>query len=198
MTRLGGVLIAALCLVLTSCGITVESSPRPLATVNPSPAPSPTGTSAPSPSPQVVTLWFVRGGQLASTLRNTSGPAGPQDLIDLLVAGPTEEEEDQGLRTSVVSVVSGNPLVVTAGAADLNVPGVEDGQVAIVLLPEFKDLIADEQVLVLGEVVTTVAVGEVAEVIFVDEDGLRLGVPLADGRLRNGPVTPEDYAALIE
>ena len=80
----------------------------------------------------------------------------------------------------------------------MDVSGVEDGQVAIVLQPEFKDLLADEQVLVLGEVVTTVAVGDVQEVIFVDEDGLRLGVPLADGRLRNGPVTPADYAALIE
>ena len=101
------------------------------------------------------------------------------------------------MRTAVVSVVSGEPLVVTASAAAVDAPDLSDEQVAIVLEPEFKELLSEEQVLVLGEVVTTVAVGEIAEVVFVDKDGQELGVPGADGRLRNGPVSPEDYASLI-
>lgn len=189
-----GILVVAL---LGACSIPPEAEPRPLPT-GATPSPAPTANTPSVPSEGQVTLWFVRSGRLVPTPRLTTGPVDPQGMIDLLVAGPTDDEKEAGIRTAVVSVVNGLPLVVTAETAGVDVRDVDDDEVAIVLEAEFKDLLAEEQVLVLGEVVTTVAVAPIEKVLFVDDDGQLLGVPVADGRLRNGAVTPADYAALIE
>ena len=187
---------ALLCLALIGgCGIPVEEEPRGLPTGTATNPPPPT-TDA-TPTEDQAELWFVREGRLVPVLRAVADPPGSQDLIDLLAAGPTEEEEAAGIRTAVVSVVTGEPLVVTARAAGIEPPPLQDDQEAVVLSEEFTEVNAEEQVLVLGEVVTTVAVGPVAEILFVDGTGKPLGVPVADGRLRNGPVNPADYASLI-
>jgi hypothetical protein len=183
-------------LLLGACGIPAEDEPRPLPTGSATNQPPPP-TTEPTPAEDQAQLWFVREGLLVPVLRAVAEPPGSQDLIDLLVAGPTAEEEEAGIRTAVVSVVTGEPLVVTAISAGVEAPPLQDDQEAIVLSEEFTDLNAEEQVLVLGEVVTTVAVGDVAEILFVDGTGKPLGVPVADGRLRNGPVSPADYASLI-
>jgi hypothetical protein len=191
------VLVAVLLglLLAAGCGISAEDEPRPLPTGSATAPPPP--TDEPTPTEDQAQLWFVREGLLVPVLRSVAEPPGSQDFIDLLVAGPTEEEEEAGIRTAVVSVVTGEPLVVTARAAEVEAPPLQDDQEAIVLSEEFTDLNAEEQVLVLGEVVTTVAVGDVAEILFIDGTGKPLGVPVADGRLRNGPVSPADYASLI-
>lgn len=182
-------------LLLAGCGVSAEDEPRPLPTGSATAPPPP--TTEPTPTEDQARLWFVRAGVLVPVLRAVPEPPGSQDLIDLLVAGPTEEEEQAGIRTAVVSVVTGEPLVVTARAAGVEAPPLPDDQEAIVLSEEFTGLNAEEQVLVLGEVVTTVAVGDVGEILFIDGTGKPLGVPVADGRLRNGPVSPADYASLI-
>jgi hypothetical protein len=189
--------LVLLALLLAGCGVPTEAQPRPL----PTQADRPSATSIPTPLPtsavEAVTLWFVREGQLVPAQRTTEEPLGSQDLIDLLVAGPTNEEEAAGLRSAVVSVVTREPLVETAVSRGVAVEPLPRGTVAIVLAPEFTDLLASEQVLVLGEVVTTLTVGPVAGLVFVDENGQPLGVPLPDGRLQNGPVGRLDYASLI-
>lgn len=195
---IGRAIAAALAvLLLAGCGIPVESQPRPLPTGNNSPSAAPSEQTVPTPVQQPVVLWFVREGGLVPAERARTGPVSSQGLIDLLVEGPTASEQAQGIRSAVVSVVTGEPLVVTAEAARVNAPDSARDQVAVVLRPAFKDLLSQEQVLVLGEVVTTLAVGQVRSVLFVDEDGQTLGVPTADGRLANGPVGPKDYASLI-
>ena len=190
-------LLVAATLALSGCGIPVEDAPRALPTEGAGSTASPPATTPPTPSEDQATLWFVREGQLVAVSRTAQGALDPQEFIDLLVAGPTEQEKAAGIRSAVVSVVTGEPLVVTADSANVSTPDQPDGRVAVVLRPEFRELISEEQVLILGEVVTTVAVGDVKEVLFVNEDGQQLGVPVADGRLRNGPVTPLDYASLV-
>lgn len=182
-------------MLLTGCGIPPESEPRTLPTGGATTAPPP--TSDPAPTEDQVRLWFVREGLLVPVLRSVVEPPDSQGYLDLLVAGPTPEEKDEGVRTAVVSVVTGEPLVVTAQAAGVEPPQVAPDEEAIVLSSEFREVNAEEQTLVLGEVVTTVAVDDIKKILFIDEDGKPLGVPAADGRLRNGPVTPADYAALI-
>lgn len=197
MKRVAVAVLAAVAL-LAGCGIPVEQSPRPLPTGTASPANSAGETSTPAPDEAGATLWFVRGGRLAPVTRTVTGPLSSQDYIDLLAEGPTQSEQSAGLRSSVVSVVTGEPLVVTASAAGVKTPGIASDEVAVVLRPEFKDLLSQEQILVLGEVVITLAVGPITKVLFVDKDGQTLGVPTADGRLANGAVGPQDYATLIE
>lgn len=182
-------------MLLTGCGIPAESEPRTLPTGGATSAPPP--TTVPSPTEDQVRLWFVREGLLVPVLRSVAEPPDSQEYLDLLVAGPTPEEKDQGVRSAVVSVVTGEPLVVTAAEAGVEAPPLEADEEAIVLSSEFREVNAEEQTLVLGEVVTTVAVGGIEKILFIDDDGKPLGVPAADGRLRNGPVTPADYAALI-
>lgn len=192
------VVLALLSLVLLAgCGISAESVPRPLPTeaLVPTASPSPAPTS--SPAERFITLWFARGNQLVPAQRTVPGPVNSQGFIDLLAAGPTEAEAAQGMRSAIVSVVSGEPLVETAEAAGVRVSDTAADTVAVVLKPEFTELLGEEQVLVLGEVVTTLAVGAVQRVLFVSADGQRLGVPLPDGRLRTGPVSPADYASLL-
>lgn len=196
MSRSTLALAAALAVVMASCGVSVEDEARPLPTQTAT-APTPTEPTPSVPAEDEVTLWLVREGGLQAVPRTAEPPVLAQDRIDLLVVGPTDEEAEAGIRTAVVSVVSGEPLVVTAREADVFVPEIESGQVAVVLEPEFLELLSDEQVLVLGQVVTTLAVDGINEVLFVTEGGQTVGVPLADGRLREGPVGPEDYAELI-
>lgn len=195
MNRRLPMLIALAAVLLAGCGIPGEDEPRALPTSTASNPPPP--TTEPTPVEEQARVWFVREGFLEPALRSVAEPPDSQELLDLLVAGPTAEEEEEGFRTVVVSVVTGQPLVVTADEAEVEVTSLESGQEAIVLSEEFTEVNAEEQVLVLGEVVTTVAVGEVTEILFVDGAGQPLGVPLADGRLRTGPVTPADYASLI-
>jgi hypothetical protein len=182
-------------LLVAGCGISAEDEPRALPTGGATSAPPP--TNVPTPTEDQVRLWFVREGQLVPVLRSVAEPPDSQGYLDLLVAGPTPQEKQEGVRSAVVSVVTGEPLVVTAEEAGVNPPPLDDDEEAIVLSPEFREVNAEEQTLVLGEVVTTVAVGDIKEILFIDEDGKPLGVPAADGRLRNGPVTPADYASLI-
>ncbi len=181
---------------LAACGIAAEDQPRTLPTGTASATAEPPTTAPPTPATFQLTLWFVREGQLVPVSRTASEPPDSQDYLDLLAAGPTEAEEGAGVRSALLSVVTGEPLVVTAQQAEVAVSGLRPDQVAIVLQPEFKEVIAEEQIIVLGEVVSTVAVGAISEVVFVDTQGQVLGVPAADGRLVNGPVQPQDYAAL--
>lgn len=183
--------------MLAGCGIPADEQPRALPTGASTPTFDADGGSLATPFAEEVVLWFVRGGALVPTPRTTTGPVTSQGLLDLLAEGPTPQEEAAGIRTAVVSVVTGEPLVATAEEAKVDAPDVPASEVIIVLDPQFKALLPTEQVLVLGEVVTTVAVGQVRRVVFVDEDGKALGVPTADGRLAEGPVGPQDYASLI-
>lgn len=191
--KLPAVLLA---LALTACGVPNDPGPRPLPTGTSSPVATPSEGGQETPFEQEITLWFVRGGALVPAVRTTTGPITTQSLIDLLSQGPTPKEQAQGIRSAINSVVSGKPLVVTAAKA--GVPHEDPpNQVAVVIEPEFKDLLSQEQVLILGEVVISVAVGGIEKVLFIDDDGQVLGVPTADGRLANGPVTPDDYSSLI-
>jgi hypothetical protein len=113
-----------------------------------------------------------------------------------LEAGPTQAELDAGLRTAVTSVVPDVPLVVTADAVGLNVTLTDPRQIPVVLSEEFGSLPSQEQLLVLGQVVTTLTDGTDQSVLFVSDDGTAVGVPLPDGRLVNRPVTFVDYREL--
>jgi hypothetical protein len=181
---------------LGGCGVPAEPRPRPL----PSEAmdvirgTEPSDTAGPG---ALIELWFVRDNRLVPTDRQSDVNPTSEQALSLLEAGPTLEEKQEGLRTAQVSVVPGTRLAVTADEAGLSVP-VRDGQVAVVLSDRFSDLPSQEQLLILGQIVLTLAVEPDETVLFVNSTGTPVGVPLPNGRLSSGAVNASNYSALTQ
>lgn len=193
--RPGVAALLAVAFALAACGVPTDSDPRQLppevvGAIRAEPAE--TGL----PSKRLVGLWFVDEGKLVPVNRAAENVPSPQQKIDMLAEGPTQAELDRGLRTAVTSVVPDSPLVVTASAVGVDAPVATD-EVAVVLSDGFRSLPSQEQLLVLGQVVATLATGSVKSVVFVDSAGHPVGVPLPGGRLQNGPVTSADYSSLF-
>jgi hypothetical protein len=108
-------------------------------------------------------------------------------------------EGEPGLVTLIADPVGGPPLASLPTESPS--PGTSEGTSAVglqqvVLSPTFSELTAEEQVLLIGQVVLTLTELSSTPVLFVDATGAPLSVPLPDGRLRDGPVTRGDYVAL--
>lgn len=136
--------------VASGCGIPTDDAPRPLAEESSTTAPP---ASEPLDSDDSVTLFFSTAetsDRLVSTTRGLDGDATPQAVLEALLAGPLEEETDEGLITLIPAGTEGVVLVeadlatiamssewesLTSGSTDAyaqvvltvtrNVPGVE-------------------------------------------------------------------------
>ena len=157
-------------LVLAACGVSAESRPRGLPPeaegVLASPAPAQTESAA----TRFLALWFVDASELVKVDRPIDGPVTDEDRLAALEVGPTQSELDQGLRTAVNSVVPDAPLVATAASLGLAVPHGPHESV-VVINEEFNSLPSQEQLLVLGQVVLTLASSPDHSVLFVDSSG---------------------------
>jgi hypothetical protein len=178
---------------LTACGVPTDSSPRSLPTevldaLNSSEPAEDTGG-------ELAELWFVRDEKIAPVERRVEQLLSPEETLLLLEAGPTAEEKEAGLRTALVPVVADTPLVATAAASGLTVPA-GNKQTAVVLDDQFSELPSEEQLLILGQVVFTLAPEPDESVLFVNSSGTPIGVPLPNGRLSSGAVNRSNYEAL--
>lgn len=194
---------AALCLALVSCGVPTQESAVPLASgviappalpATPSPTPIDSQTAQPSPSviARPVKLWFAGDTGLVAVLTPVAAVDDAEAIVAGLVAGPPEDEQ---LRTVVVDPLTGSPLISVL--LDEPVESINPGAVNIVLLPEFAALPPNEQVLVLGQIVLSIAGAGLGTVAFVDQTGSPVAVPLPDGRLLDRPATVADYSSLV-
>jgi hypothetical protein len=193
---------AAVCLALVSCGVPTQDVAQPLNSgviappalpaVTPDPKPSQATQPSPSASVEEVKLWFVGSAGLVPVLTPVVPVVDAEAVVAGLVAGPPENEE---LRTVVVDPLTGLPLI----SVFLDEPAETNtqGDVNIALSPEFASLPPNEQVLVLGQVVLSIAGGGLGSVAFVDQTGSPVAVPLPDGRLLDRPSTVADYSSLI-
>lgn len=196
MTYFRRVLAGAIAaIVLAGCGVGPESEPRPL--------PGEAGEAvAADPSASrnragvLTSLYLVRDDQLVAVNRTDEAVLTDEQKIDKLELGPTTSEQTAGLRTALTPVLAGEHLVSTAEAAGVPVEVAPD-ETAVVLRPQFFQLPSQEQLLVLGQVVLTVTDEPGEKVVFVDEMGAPVGIPLPDGRLTSEPVTAADFAPLI-
>lgn len=188
------VLLAGL-LALTACGVGPETVPRALpgddqeaVVEDPSASPNKAGV--------LDSLWFVQDEQIVPVTRTTETQLTHEEMIGALQAGPTASEAAQGLRTALTPVVPDQPLVATAEALGVPAPATP-GQVAVVLNPEFTQLPSQEQLLVLGQVVATLAGSPGSTVLFIDDKGTPIGIPLPSGRLTSDPVSTADFTQLM-
>lgn len=222
--RPAGLIAAVAALVLTACGVPLQTAAQPIpADVLPAPlvvpVPSPSApASAPAPSPERteqsvprLRLWFVLDDGLAAVESELAVGAPPELVMQSLAVGPTLEQSMGGLRTIAADPLTGLPLASIAPSQDEATPvptppDVTDtfepilppvADVTVLLSSAFTALPPQEQVLLLGQVVLSLAGSGERTVGFADEAGTPVAVPLPDGRLLDLPATARDYASLI-
>ena len=193
--------------------------PAPLP-VPPSASPSASSDTSPaaSASPVATTsehlrLWFVVDDGLAAAESTLAVGSPPEAVLEALALGPDLEQETEGLRTIARDPLTAQPLVsVVEPAAEPEQPaptatgtvtsaeptfGPSPAAVTVRVSSAFTALPPAEQVLLLGQVVLSLAGAGERSVSFIDDAGTSLAVPLPDGRLLDVPATARDYSPLI-
>jgi hypothetical protein len=98
-------LLLLLALLVAACGLPTDDEPDTLA-IPEELASGATTTSAsttlpPEAETDTHTIFFVKGDRLESVSRTVASGESPLDVMELLVAGPTEEEQAAGLSTAI-------------------------------------------------------------------------------------------------
>jgi len=181
----------------------------------PSLMPSPEASASAEPTASRLRLWFVQEDGLAAAESALPMGSAPDLVLQSLAIGPTPEQSADGLRTvardpltglALVSVAVGLPTPTATAPAEptdastgapVFEPTVAPASVTVVLSSAFSALPPAEQVLLLGQVVLSLAGSGQTSVVFTDEVGSPVAVPLPDGRLLDVPATARDYSSLI-
>jgi hypothetical protein len=175
--------VAVLVVVVGGCGVPSQSTPR---VIRDAALPRDTATTRPT-APAVVDarLFFFRGDRAIPVTRRAAG-SGLGDVLDALLAGPTDEEVAGGMRTTL-------PADATVG-----VGGVTAGGVATLEIGSLLDgVTGQEQILAFAQLVlTATGVANVDGVIF-ERSGHHVEAPTVDGTLVSRPLTSSDYAPLL-
>ncbi len=170
---------------VAGCGVPVQEEAESLPSgALPNVAPTPT----PSQTSQEDTIFFVSG----RGLEGVSEPVADHTatgVMEALGAGPPVERQAE-LRTLLLDPLTREPLlsVVSVGPA---------GQVVLARTEAFTLLSATDQVLLVGQVVTTMAEVGLTSVVITDEAGVPIPLSLPDGRVLEGPARAQDYESLV-
>ncbi|MEO8265396.1 MAG: GerMN domain-containing protein [Ilumatobacteraceae bacterium] len=178
------VIAAALC---TACGVPHESSarlvpqdriPEALRSVNTVPA-------EPAVAQEPVDLWFVRDGRLARVRHDVTTPADPADVVTELLAGPTDSERSDSMRSAIPDPAAFASVTVRGGVASVE------------LTPTFADIPAADQLLAVAQFVLTLT-----DLRGIGRVGFTVGdapapVPLPDGGTAAATVSRDEFIALI-
>jgi hypothetical protein len=175
--------IVVMVITLGGCGVgaeghavTVDPSKVPFALLDPNAAPF---LSPSAPSPDATALCFVDGSELVVVRRSLGSTPDPADVLAALSVAPA------GLRTTI-----GQPPVIRQ-------VGVRGGVATVDLGGEVSTLSPGDQLLAFGQIVCTLTtrpgIGQVSFTL----DGAPLNVPRGDGSLGSGPVSRDDYGALL-
>ena len=194
MTRVRLVALAvALGLVVvpvTGCGVAVQEEAQSLPSgALPPVAPTSTPSPMPTPTAKGATIFFVSGPGLEGvdepiSERNAYG------VMAALAAGPPIERQTD-LRTLLqVDPLTGEPFLTVVAQTPM-------GGVVLERSDSFTSLPAADQVLLVGQVVTSLDAIGLTSVTITDQDGRPVPPPLPDGRVLLGPATAADYEVLV-
>jgi hypothetical protein len=131
-----------------------------------------------------MAIFLVDGERLVAAPRSLNDDDATT-LLDALLAGPTEQEEQRGIRSALV-----DPNVVKS--VELH-----GGTAAIDLAASFTDTPAAEQRLALAQMTFTATEDPAVSATTYTLEGEPITVPRADGTSTEGPVSRADYAALV-
>lgn len=186
-------LVSTICMSISGCGISVESSSRQLMGVEVIAVSAPTTTNAVTPPESIaekrnsaVIAYFIRGEGLLGQAVVVDSQYSATDLINVLIEGLTLDDTASGLRSGL------------AQRADLiDEVLVESNIVRLKLSLQFNELPGIEQILVLGQItLTLVANLKISGVEFFQNESL-LVVPGARGQPISRPTTRSDYVELL-
>jgi spore germination protein GerM len=184
--RVAGALLAGFAVLAGACGGGTQSRPETLGSDDvpfgllDEPTSSVPTTTAPARNYPFV-VYFVGPDGPVPVLRTASSAPDPSDVARALLAGPTREEVQVGMNTSIP------PRAIN------RVGRVSQRTVTIDLDPRFVEVSGPAQTRALTQIVLTMtALREVARVRFL-LDGEPVSVPRLDGTVTRGSVRRGDY-----
>jgi hypothetical protein len=176
-----GLVVAAL---LTGCGVPQDDEPRAL---DPAQAPfqvlredQPTG---PPTGDARADLYFVRDDRVVRQTRRVQGPADVSAVLELLLAGPTPGQVEDGISSALPSTFAVEGVELEAG-------------VAVVTLDGSSTQISTSP-LAFAQVVATLTAPGLARAVRFRLDDEDLPVPRGDASVTEAPVDRRDYAELL-
>lgn len=186
--RCAATLSVLLAAAVTGCGVQAEDVPRE---VNPPNGISHAWTSEtpPDPGPGAGAvqerLYFLRDGELVAVTRNVEAQPSVDELVDDLLAGPTDAEQGGGLTSSLL----GNDIVVGVQLSG--------GRATVELTAALDESGRTDQILAFAQIVCTLTAKDGITAVTFTRGGQIVGVPRADGSLSDAPATAADYATLV-
>lgn len=170
-------------LLLAGCGVPQDDVPRALA---PREVPFASPTDSPpaeSVGDRQVALGFVRDESVVITSRTVDEPRTTQEVLELLFAGPSVDENAAGLSSLLPVTVTVEDVEMVDGTAVVTLDGPDDSEVRLAPLAY-------------AQIVATLTPGRATGVRFrLDDTALR--VPREDGSLTDQPLSRRDYAGLL-
>jgi spore germination protein GerM len=129
-------------------------------------------------------VYLARDGVRVAVTRQVPAPAGPKEVLQALLAGPSPREREAGLITAVsvtasIAGRSGALLQVDVPAGNEQPSGRND------------------EVLGFGQIVITLTALTGVEAVQFMRDAQPLPVPRGDGSLSSAPLTRPDYTNLL-
>ena len=179
-------LIVLWCVAIGACGFPEQRDATPLTSEDLPAGLRAEGTVA-SPSPadtESATVWFVSDDRLVPVRHEVAAPVSVESITEDLLLGPTEPEQERGLRSAVPDPTVVNGVILARGVAEVD------------LTPSFGDIAAADQLLAVGQFVLTLTdargVGSVRFLL----DGQPVVVPVPSGEASDGPVFRDQFLEL--
>jgi spore germination protein GerM len=197
------VIISAACaLTLSACGVPDSGEARPLQTDQvPFDLLSPathtrihTDQSQKSPVSvpgldELLVAFITTDGKLRQVIRFVSRDGTEVDrvqkMLDLISAGPTPQEREQGLESAIPSSLKLRALRHRRSTVTIDISGSVE-MPATARLP-----------LIVAQIAVTSTEVPGVETVLLEEDGRSLEAPLPSGELTSEPISAEDYAQLL-
>jgi hypothetical protein len=194
-------LAVAVAVAVAGCGVPEDARFREVPSddvpfgLSERPTTTPAGLGPPPATPEAlpgelvvepVLLYFAVEGRLVGTAREVLAPPTEAQVVAALLAGPLPSEGDGPTLRSIIGPDDVGAVTTSAGVATVE------------LRARFGELPVQEQRLAIGQLVLTLTsrpgVGQVA---FTQAGEPVVRLPRADGSLVLGPLSRDDYVALI-
>lgn len=190
MARAVPVALAVVVVLAGGCGVELQQDAEPL----PSGAlPVDAMTTVPSssgatPSTRQTTVFFVSGRRLEGVVEPIQDRSANGVMAALSLGPPPNRVAE--LRTLLDDPLTGTPMLTVVSVSP-------SGQVVLASSEAYRLLPANDQVLLVGQIVLSLNEVGLSSVLITDPGGTPLSLSLPDGRVQEGPANAHDYQGLI-